>query len=77
MKQEVIRELSTAEIIERLEEERKQLVKLKLNHAVSPLENPNKIKSYRRTIARMLTELRKRQMSEAPAAQGKATVNNK
>ncbi|PKP47737.1 MAG: 50S ribosomal protein L29 [Bacteroidetes bacterium HGW-Bacteroidetes-11] len=77
MKQEVIRELSTAEIIERLEEERKQLTKLKLNHAVSPLENPNKIKSYRRTIARMLTELHNRKVNEAAAAQGKATVNNK
>ncbi|NTW24070.1 MAG: 50S ribosomal protein L29 [Lentimicrobium sp.] len=73
MKQEVIRELSTAELIERLDEERKQLVKLKLNHAVSPLENPNKIKTYRRTIARMVTELRSRQLKNA--AQGSAVVN--
>jgi large subunit ribosomal protein L29 len=65
MKQEVIRELSTADLIERLEEERKQLVKLKLNHAVSPLENPNKIKAYRRTIARLLTEVKKRQLAES------------
>ncbi len=61
MKQEVIQELSTAELIERLEEERKQLTKLKMNHAVSPLENPNKIKAYRRTVARMETELHKRE----------------
>ncbi|MBS4055830.1 MAG: 50S ribosomal protein L29 [Bacteroidetes bacterium] len=60
MKQEVIKELSTADLKERLEEERKLLVKLKLNHAVSPLENPNKIKAYRKTIARLMTELRKR-----------------
>ena len=73
MKQEVIRELSTAELIERLDEERKQLVKLKLNHAVSPLENPNKIKTYRRTIARMVTELRSRQLKDA--AKVSATVN--
>ncbi|GAP43257.1 50S ribosomal protein L29 [bioreactor metagenome] len=77
MKQEVIRELSTAELIERLDEERKQLTKLKLNHAVSPLENPNKIKNYRRTIARMLTELHKRKLNDAAAAQGTATVNTK
>ncbi|HOI33195.1 MAG: 50S ribosomal protein L29 [Bacteroidales bacterium] len=64
MKQEVIKELSTADLIERLEEERKQLVRLKLNHAVSPLENPNKIKAYRKTIARLMTELRKRQLTE-------------
>ncbi|MBU2651112.1 MAG: 50S ribosomal protein L29 [Bacteroidetes bacterium] len=61
MKMEVIRELGTEELKERLDEERKQLVRLKLNHAVSPLENPNKIKEYRRTIARMMTELRKRE----------------
>jgi large subunit ribosomal protein L29 len=64
MKQEVIKELSTADLVERLEEERKQLVRLKLNHAVSPLENPNKISAYRRTIARMMTELRNRQLTE-------------
>jgi large subunit ribosomal protein L29 len=64
MEQEVIRELSTAELKERLEEELKQLVKLRLNHAVSPLENPNKIKVYRRTIARIKTELRKRELEE-------------
>jgi large subunit ribosomal protein L29 len=62
MKQSVIIELSTADIIERLEEESKQLVKLKLNHAVSPLENPNKIKDYRRTIARLKTELKKNRL---------------
>ncbi len=64
MEQEVIRELSTAELIERLEDESKQLVKLKLNHAVSPLENPNKIKAYRRIVARIKTELRKRELEE-------------
>jgi len=64
MKQEVINELSTADLIERLEEERKQLVRLKLNHAVSPLENPNKIKAYRKTIARLMTEVKKRQLTE-------------
>ena len=60
MKQEVIRELSTPELIERLEEERIQLSKLKLNHAISPLENPNKIKVYRRTVARLTTEVVRR-----------------
>ena len=65
MKQEVIQELGLNELKERLEEERKQLIKLKLNHAVSPLENPNKIKDYRRTIARMETELRRRVLEEA------------
>ncbi len=60
MEQAVIRELSTEDLVDRLEEEKKQLVKLKLSHAVSPLENPNKIKAYRKTIARIQTEMRKR-----------------
>ncbi|MEI6062904.1 MAG: 50S ribosomal protein L29 [Bacteroidota bacterium] len=67
MKQEVIRELSTPELIERLDEERMQLNKLKMNHAVSPLENPNKIKAYRRTVARLVTELHKRKTQTAVA----------
>ena len=64
MKQEVIKELSTADIQERLEEEQKHLTKLKLNHAVSPLDNPHQISTNRRTIARLKTELRRRQMEE-------------
>jgi len=67
MKQEVIRELSTPELVERLDEERMQLNKLKMNHAVSPLENPNKIKAYRRTVARLVTELHKRKLESAVA----------
>lgn len=65
MEQDVIRELTTAELIERLEDETKQLVKLKINHAVSPLENPNKLKAYRKIIARLKTELRKRELEES------------
>lgn len=64
MKQEVIKELSTAEIIERIEDERAQFAKLKLNHAISPIENPQRIKDSRRTVARLETELRKRQLEE-------------
>jgi large subunit ribosomal protein L29 len=62
MKQKVIEELSTTEILERLVEEKQQLVKLKLNNAVSPLENPHKIKEQRRTVARLNTEIRKREL---------------
>ena len=64
MKQQVIRELSTSEMKERLVEEQQQLVKLKLNHAISPIENPQKIKEQRRTVARLKTELRMRELKE-------------
>jgi large subunit ribosomal protein L29 len=63
MEQKVIKELTTGEIRERLEEESRQLTRLKMNHAVSPLENPNKIKAYRQTIARLKTELRSREIN--------------
>jgi large subunit ribosomal protein L29 len=65
MDQKVITELTTAEIIERLDEEKRQIVKMRLNHAVSQLENPNKIRTYRKTIARLETELRKRSLEGA------------
>ena len=65
MKIEVIREFSTEELRERLEEEQKQLTKMRLNHAVSALENPTKIREYKRTISRMKTELRQREIDKA------------
>jgi large subunit ribosomal protein L29 len=71
MEQKVIRELTTGEIIERLDEEKRQLTKLKLNHAVSPLENPNKIGAYRKTIARLNTELKRRELSGEEIKKGK------
>jgi large subunit ribosomal protein L29 len=64
MKQKVINELTTPEIREKLGTEKDQLVKMRLNHAISPLENPQKIKEQRRTIARLHTELRKRELNE-------------
>ena len=62
MKQQVIKELSTNDMIERLAEEKERLTKMKLTHAVSPVENPETIKEVRRTIARLKTELRRREL---------------
>ena len=61
-KQEAIREMSTADLNDRLEQAREQLVKMRLNHAVSPLDNPNQIRETRKNIARYLTELRRREL---------------
>lgn len=58
-----IRELSTADLIERLDTERLMLTRMKLNHAISPLDNPQKIKQARKNIARLLTELRERELN--------------
>ncbi len=63
MKNTEIRELTTKEILERVEENKTRYTRVKLNHAISPLENPMKIKQIRREIARLKTELHKRGLS--------------
>ncbi|HOF97851.1 MAG: 50S ribosomal protein L29 [Paludibacteraceae bacterium] len=64
MKTREIRELSTKELLERLETEKENLVRLKLNHSISPLDNPMQIKVVRRNIARIATELRLREINQ-------------
>ena len=65
MKNEIVlKELSTAELKEKLDTERTNYQKMVMSHAVSPLENPNKIKESRNNIARCLTELRAREIAE-------------
>ncbi|MFR9603530.1 MAG: 50S ribosomal protein L29 [Rikenellaceae bacterium] len=60
MKSAEIKELSVKDLQERIEVEKAQLSKLKIQHAVSPVENPSIIKKARRDIARMLTVLRQK-----------------
>jgi len=60
MKMSEIKELTTNELEERIELEKNTLVRMRLNHAVSPLANPMKLKFTRKDIARMMTELNKR-----------------
>ena len=60
MKSSEILELTDKELKERLENERDYLTKLRLNHAISPLDNPNKIVESRRIVAKLLTELNRR-----------------
>lgn len=62
MKQKEIQEFSTNDIREKLKAEQEVLTKLTLSHAVSPIENPMKIRAYRKTIARLKTELHKREL---------------
>ncbi len=57
MKASEIRELSAQDIRERLEGLRMSLNQMKLNHAISPIEDSSKIKKTRKDIARMLTIL--------------------
>ena len=60
MKQSEIKQLSTAELQKKLGETKKSYADLKMAHAVSPLENPIQLRAVRRTVARLATELTKR-----------------
>ncbi|MBN2667537.1 MAG: 50S ribosomal protein L29 [Bacteroidales bacterium] len=64
MKTSEIRELSTPDLIERIDTEQTMLVRMKLNHAITPLDNPQKMKEVKLTISRLLTELRSREIKE-------------
>lgn len=55
MKTKEIRELSQKDLKERIETEKANLVRTKMNHAISPLDDLSQIKKAKRNIARMLT----------------------
>ncbi|MAR97758.1 MAG: 50S ribosomal protein L29 [Formosa sp.] len=61
MKQSEIKELSTTELNEKLSELKKAFSDLKMTHAVSPLENPIQLRMVRKSVARLATELTKRE----------------
>ena len=56
-----IEKLSLEDLQDKLAEFKKQLSDLKMNHAVSPLENPLQIKTIRKTVARLLTAINSKQ----------------
>jgi large subunit ribosomal protein L29 len=64
MKIKEVKELETKELVEKLESAKASLDTMKLNHNISPLENPSQIKAARRDIARMMTELRSRELNK-------------
>ena len=64
MKIKEIKELETKDLVERIDAEVAKYNQMKLNHAISPLENPSEIKATRRDIARMKTELRQRELNK-------------
>jgi large subunit ribosomal protein L29 len=64
MKTAEIKEMTSKEIVERLQVEKENLVRLRMNHAVSPLDNPMKIKESKQNIARLKTILRERELNE-------------
>ena len=64
MKTSEIKELTDKELLERLDAEKNHLSRMKMNHSISPLDNPLQIKDIRRNIARFATELRQREINK-------------
>lgn len=63
MKKDEIREMSTDDLRERLQQMEKDYLQLRINHSVTPLDNPAQITADRRMIARVKTELRRRELN--------------
>ncbi len=64
MKANEVKELTTADLQDRLVAEIARLEQLRLQHAISPLDNPLQIRESRRLVARIKTELRKRELTK-------------
>jgi|TARA_B100000780_G_scaffold85235_1_gene58426 large subunit ribosomal protein L29 len=62
MKELVLTDMPLNELNDLLDSEKDRLVKLKMSHAVSPLENPLSIKFARKKIARIMTEISRRRL---------------
>lgn len=64
MKISEIREMSVADLRDRIAEEKANLDTMKINHAISPLEDTSKFKKSRKDIARMLTVLTEKEKEQ-------------
>lgn len=64
-----LKDLTEVELRDKLSDERSTLTKLRFNHAVSPIENPMMMRQKRKEVARILTELRKRELAANTAKQ--------
>ena len=58
-----LKDMSAEDLKSRVQEDELRLKKLEFAHAISPLENPMSIRALRRDIARLKTELQKRQLA--------------
>ena len=58
-----LKDLSVQELQDKLQEERSALTKLRFNHTVSPIESPMQLRAKRKSVARILTELRQRTLA--------------
>lgn len=64
MKKVDFSQTSTSDLKEKLKDDRSGLDKMRFTHSISPIENPMRIPHTKKVIARVLTELRKRELAE-------------
>ncbi len=64
MKNSEIRALTTEELTQKIVSENEAMQKLKFAHAISPIENPMKIRVTRKLIARLNTTLKQKQLDK-------------
>ncbi len=65
MKNSEIKSMSDGELRERIQTEQESLTKLRFSHAVTPIENPSRIRAMRKTVARLKTELRAKELAKS------------
>ncbi|HMN05748.1 MAG TPA: 50S ribosomal protein L29 [Flavobacteriales bacterium] len=67
-KKDSLKDLTAVELQDKLQTERETLRKLRFNHAVSPVESPAQLRSSRKVVARILTEMRRRAIANTAQA---------
>lgn len=67
-KKQELKDLTPLELQDKLQSERDTLGKLRFNHAVSPVESPAQLRSTRKSVARILTEMRRREIANTAQA---------
>lgn len=65
LKREDLNQLSNEDLQQRLHDDSQHLTKLRFTHAVNPIDNPAQLRAIRREIARLKTEIRKRELASA------------
>ena len=65
LKREDLNQLSNEDLQQRLHDDSQHITKLQFTHAVNPIDNPSQLRSIRREIARIKTEIRKREIASA------------
>jgi large subunit ribosomal protein L29 len=65
MKASIIRELELQDLIDAIRENEQELTKKKVSHKIAEIPNPIEIRKIRRSVARMKTELRRRELEKA------------